>query len=127
MWKYGVSPYHNNTDKNWINIKDSTWTDIIEPLGKKLSMDKTPVANCKPGEPLPALRLVVLPQHRSRLKLERSDCKRHTTDSRPQSGSLLYDLAGGLVPLGTLPRPSPASLALRRQSLPAHNISRASC
>lgn len=49
MWKYGVSPYHNNTDKNWITVKDSTWTDIISPLGKKLSKGKGAVANCRPG------------------------------------------------------------------------------
>jgi hypothetical protein len=49
MWKYGVSPYHNNTDKNWINVKDSTWTDIIEPLGEMLSTDKSAVTNCLPA------------------------------------------------------------------------------
>lgn len=49
MWKYGVSPYHNNTDKSWINVKDSTWTQIIEPLGKILSKDKSTVANCRAG------------------------------------------------------------------------------
>ncbi len=49
MWKYGVSPYHNNTDKNWINVKDSTWTQVIEPLGKILSKDKSAVANCRAG------------------------------------------------------------------------------
>lgn len=44
-----MSPYHNNTDKNWISVKDSTWTEIISPLGKKLSRDKGRVANCRPG------------------------------------------------------------------------------
>ena len=47
--QYGVSPYHNNTDKNWITVKDSTWTDIIQPLAKTLSKDKSAIRNCRPG------------------------------------------------------------------------------
>lgn len=49
MLQYGVSPYHNNTDKNWITVKDSTWTDIIQPLAKTLSKDKSAIRNCRPG------------------------------------------------------------------------------
>jgi hypothetical protein len=53
--QYGVSPYHNNTDKNWITVKDSTWTDIIQPLAKTLSKDKSAIRNCRPGAPPAAL------------------------------------------------------------------------
>jgi hypothetical protein len=57
--QYGVSPYHNNTDKNWITVKDSTWTDIIQPLAKTLSKDKGTVRNCRPGAlTFPSLKLV---------------------------------------------------------------------
>lgn len=49
MWKYGVSPYHNNTDKNWVNVKDTTWTDIVAPQGKVYNFRKTAVPNCRPA------------------------------------------------------------------------------
>lgn len=49
MWKYGISPYHNNTDKNWVNVKDSTWTNIVAPTGLAYNMRKTVVPNCRPG------------------------------------------------------------------------------
>ncbi len=48
MWKYGTSPYHNRTDKNWVNVKDTTWTDIIAPEGKKYNSRKAAVPNCRP-------------------------------------------------------------------------------
>ena len=56
MWKYGTSPYHNNTDKNWVSVKDSTWVDIVAPEGKKYNFRKTAVPNCRPGAPPPPPR-----------------------------------------------------------------------
>lgn len=50
MWKYGISPYHNNTDKNWVNVKDSTWTDIVAPTALSYNMRKTAVPNCRPAK-----------------------------------------------------------------------------
>ena len=49
LWKYGVTPYHNRTDAAWVNTQDTTWTNIVAPLGKTLNYKKTAVPNCRPG------------------------------------------------------------------------------
>ena len=49
MWKYGVTPYHNRTDPSWVNVQDTTWTNIVAPLGQTLNLRKTAVPNCRPG------------------------------------------------------------------------------
>ena len=51
IWKYGETNIENATDKNWISVTDSTWTQIIEPYAMKISAYRPPVSNCKPGEP----------------------------------------------------------------------------
>ena len=51
IWKYGETNIENATDKNWISVTDSTWTQIIEPYAMKISAYRPPVPNCKPGAP----------------------------------------------------------------------------
>ena len=51
IWKYGVTNLNNATDKNWISVSDTTWTDIIEPYAMKISAYRPAVKSCKPGVP----------------------------------------------------------------------------
>ena len=49
IWKYGVTNINNATDKAWISVTDTTWTQIIKPYAQKISAYSPNVAKCKPG------------------------------------------------------------------------------
>lgn len=50
IWKYAVTPINNATDKNWVTVEDTTWTNIIRPYAEKIYNIRPAVKNCKPGQ-----------------------------------------------------------------------------